>query len=56
MNGEVVKVVTQSVRGQPTHGTAGLKTQLPGTATTVSAIAAATGNIEKGKLIETTTE
>lgn len=38
---------------QPTKGSAGLKTQLAGQATTVSNVSAATGGIGRGKLIET---
>ena len=38
---------------QATKGSAGLKTQLAGQATTVSNVSAATGGIGRGKLIET---
>ncbi len=38
---------------QATKGSAGLKTQLSGQATTVSNVSAATGGIGRGKLIET---
>ena len=37
---------------QPTKGSAGLKTQLAGQATTVSNVSAATGGIGRGKFVE----
>lgn len=41
---------------QPTKGSAGLKTQLAGQATTVSNVAAATGGIGRGKMVERDTK
>lgn len=38
---------------QPTKGSAGLATQLPGSATTVGNIASATGGIAPGNIIST---
>lgn len=38
---------------QATKGSAGLKTQLAGQATTVSNVSAATGGIGRGKFVET---
>lgn len=40
-------------QGKPIPGSVGLSTQLPGGATTVSTVAAATGDIRPGGLIET---
>lgn len=40
-------------KGTVTPGSVGLKTQIPGGATTVSAVAAATGGIGPGSLVET---
>lgn len=48
---ETVKVVDISAV-KPTRGSAGLRTQVAGQATTVSNVAAATGGIGRGKLIE----
>lgn len=38
---------------EPVKGTVGLRTQLPGQQTTVSALAKATGGIKAGKLVTT---
>ena len=48
---EHVKVV-DSGNAAATPGTAGLRTQLAGQATTVSNVAAASGGIGRGRLIE----
>ena len=37
---------------KPTKGSAGLKTQLAGQATTVSSVASATGGIGRGNILE----
>lgn len=37
----------------PTTGTAGVQSQVPGTATTVSAVAGATGGVDAGNLVQT---
>lgn len=37
---------------EPTAGTAGVNSQLPGNATTVSAVASATGGVGPGNLID----
>lgn len=41
---------------QPTKGSAGLHTQLPGLATTVSNVSSSTGGIGRGKYIERDTK
>jgi len=41
---------------KPTKGSAGLKTQLAGQATTVSNVSAATGGVGRGKFIERDTK
>lgn len=41
---------------QPTKGSAGLKTQLAGQATTVSNVSAATGGIGRGKFVKRDTK
>lgn len=50
---EVINEVTQQTMPTPSKGTAGLDTQLPGQATTVSGLAAASGGIGTGHLFET---
>lgn len=40
-------------KGSPVRGSAGLATQIPGGAATVSAVAAATGGISAGGFVET---
>ncbi len=52
---ERVKVV-DPVPMPPSAGSAGLRTQLAGQATTVSAVAMATGGIGGGKMIERDTK
>ena len=52
MDGEVVKFPNKSAYPKLVTGSAGLYTQLPGAATTVSNIAGATGGINSGNLIE----
>ena len=52
---ETVQVVDPTPM-QPTKGSAGLRTQLPGMATTVSNMASATGGIGRGHLIERDTK
>jgi len=41
---------------QPTKGSAGLRTQLPGLATTVSNVSSSTGGIGRGRYIESDTK
>ena len=51
----MIKETVQVVKDKPiqvTNGTAGIKSQLPGSSVTVSGVAAATGGIGKGNLIE----
>lgn len=50
MDGEVVNVGGQ--HATPTPGTAGVQSQVAGTATTVSSVAGATGGIDGGNLVE----
>ncbi len=50
--GEHIRFAEQPVQ-KPTNGSAGQHTQLPGCATTVSAVAAATGGIRPGNIIST---
>lgn len=54
MDGVVVKCVSGNV--QPSSGSAGMKTQVPGGATTISNIASATGGISPGNLAQTDTK
>ena len=53
MKGEVVKVVSQSQCPKPGTGHAGLKTQVYGAIASVSNLAASTGGIRSGGLVET---
>ena len=48
--------VVESATIVATRGTAGLKTQLAGQATTVSNVSAATGGIGRGKFVERDTK
>lgn len=50
--GEIIDFISPPVR-KPTKGSAGLSTQLPGCATTVSALADATGGLSRGALVRT---
>ena len=50
--GETVRIVS-GYRIEPTTGSAGLKTQLPGAMASVSNLASATGGIGRGHLVET---
>lgn len=52
---ETVKVADANPM-QPATGSAGLRTQLAGQATTISNVAAATGGIGRGKMIERDTK
>lgn len=47
-----VQVVEETPKS-PTKGSAGLRSQFPGMATTVGNVASATGGIGRGKFIET---
>lgn len=51
MEGEVVKF-PQGRPAQPTTGSAGLRTQLPGGVATVSNLASATGGVGPGNLAQ----
>jgi len=51
MTGEHIKFSEKPLR--PTKGSAGLKTQLPGSATTVGNLSAATGGIAPGNMVTT---
>lgn len=50
--GESIDFISSSAR-KPVKGSAGLATQLPGCATTVSALADATGGLSRGALVRT---
>ena len=52
MKDETVKLVERP-RIEPSRGSSGLKTQLPGMATTISNIANASGGISGGNMIKT---
>ena len=52
MEGEVIKFPNKSAYPRLVTGSAGLMSQLPGVATTVSNIATATNGINSGNLIE----
>lgn len=52
MKGETVRLVERE-KVTPVKGSSGLRTQLPGMATTVSNIANASGGIAGGNLIKT---
>lgn len=49
--GEHIKFVEKPVG--PTKGTAGLATQVPGSATTIGNLASATGGIKPGNIVST---
>lgn len=49
--GEQIKFAERPL--EPTKGSAGLKTQLPGCATTIGNVASATGGIGTGRAIST---
>lgn len=51
MTGEHIKFAEKPAR--PTQGSAGLKTQMPGCATTIGNLASATGGIKPGNIITT---
>lgn len=53
MRGEVVKFPSEGKRLQPTTGSAGVRTQVPGAMASVSNLAMATGGIGAGNLVET---
>lgn len=48
--------IADAIPAQPTKGSAGLRTQLAGQATTVSNVAAATGGIGRGRMVERDTK
>ncbi len=52
MDGVVVQCVASSKRQQPTGGTAGIRSHVGGAVATVSNLAAASGGIAKGNLVE----
>lgn len=49
---EVIEANVGGEHTQPTNGTAGVQTQVPGAPTTVSSVAGATGGIAPGNLVE----
>ena len=50
--GEIIDFISSSAR-KPVKGSAGLATQLPGCATTVSAMAEATGGLNRDTFVRT---
>lgn len=53
MKGEIVKFPPEGKRLEPTAGSAGLRTQVPGAMASVSNLASATGGIAPGNLVQT---
>lgn len=50
---EVVKFPAEREQARPTTGSAGIQSQIPGQAATVSGLAGATGGIKGGNMVET---